>query len=158
MRLELTHRMRPVALAVVLVGVAGCPATQNAPGDDQTPDAAPVTPDAPITPTCDNPVPSCQATVRYHDPNATAVELHGDFAADGWATGVAMMREGDDWVATLDGIADEQVIVYKLVVDGTWIADPANTRTSPDSYGGQNSVIRVDCDHCPHRPAIDWRD
>jgi glycosidase len=157
MRLEHLRAMRrfgPVALAVL---VAGCPSTQDAPGDDN-PDADPGMPDAPIDPTCANPVPTCTTTLRYHDPAATAVELHGDFAPDGWATGVAMTREGDDWVATLPVVGDEQVIVYKLVVDGTWISDPANPRTSPDGYGGQNSVIRVDCDHCPHRAPIDWRD
>ncbi len=30
---------------------------------------------------------------------------------------------------------------YKYLVDGRWIADPANDRTVEDSYGGQNSVI-----------------
>jgi hypothetical protein len=54
---------------------------------------------------------------------------------------------------------DNQVIVYKFVVDGTsWIADPGNARKSPDGYGAFNSVMRVDCDHCPARAAIDWRD
>jgi glycosidase len=142
---------------LALALAAGCPSTQDAPGDDQ-PDADPGTPDAPVNPVCENPVASCETTLRYHDPDATTVELRGDFAPDGWTTGVAMTRDGDDWVATLADIADEQVIVYKLVVDGAWIADPANSRTTPDGFGGQNSVIRVDCDHCPHRPPIDWRD
>src|SRR5262249_22565751 len=35
---------------------------------------------------------------------------------------------------------------------------PDNPRKSPDGYGDFNSVVRVDCDHCPTRPAIDWRD
>jgi glycosidase len=68
-----------------------------------------------------------------------------------------MVKNGDVFEATLD-VADEQVIVYKFVVDGTWMADPANSRTSPDGYGGQNSVLRVECDDCPEPPAIDWRD
>src|SRR5690349_14995274 len=152
MAIERGGWMRPVVAIAVAAALAGCPSTQDAPGDDATPDAAMPTPDAPVTPTCENPVPSCQAEIRYHDAGASSVELHGDFAVDGWTNGVAMTRDGDDWVATLDGVADEQVIVYKLVVDGTWIADPGNTRTSPDGFGGANSVMRVDCDHCPHRP------
>jgi len=32
---------------------------------------------------------------------------------------------------------------YKFVVDGKWIPDPANPETSPDGFGGNNSVIRV---------------
>ncbi len=54
--------------------------------------------------------------------------------------------------------ADQQVVVYKLVVDGNWIADPDNARKSPDGYGAFNSVLRADCDKCPARPAIDWHD
>src|SRR5436853_473541 len=36
--------------------------------------------------------------------------------------------------------------------------DAPGDDTTPDGYGGVNSVTRVDCDHCPHRAAIDWRD
>jgi len=147
------------AMVWTVLLVAGCPSTQAVPDDDGRPDADPGQhPDAPVTPTCDNPVPTCSTEIRYHDPNATTVELRGDFAIDGWTTGIPMTRQGDDWVAALDGIADEQVIVYKLIVDGTWTMDPGNARTTPDGYGGRNSVVRVDCDQCPHRPAMDWRD
>jgi 1,4-alpha-glucan branching enzyme len=32
---------------------------------------------------------------------------------------------------------------YKYLVDGRWIADPANERTIDDSYGGVNSIVRL---------------
>jgi glycosidase len=157
MGFEVAGGMR-AAIVMMVVAVAGCPATQDAPGDDGVPDAEVGGPDAGGTPVCENPVASCAVEIRYRNAGATSVELRGDFAADGWTVGVAMSRDGDEWVASLDGVADEQVIVYKLVVDGTWMADPDSPKTSPDGYGGRNSVVRVDCDHCPHRPAMDWRD
>jgi glycosidase len=146
--------MRFAVLSLVLL--AGCPSTQNTPGDD-APDADPGTPPDAAPMACENPIARCTHEIRFHGPNATAVQLRGDFAPDGWTAGIAMTRDGDDWVASFE-VADEQVVVYKLVVDGEWIMDPANTRTTPDGYGGRNSVTRVDCDQCPHRPAIDWRD
>jgi len=32
---------------------------------------------------------------------------------------------------------------YKFVVDGAWLADPTNTTTADDGFGGVNSVIEV---------------
>src|SRR6185295_4644422 len=85
------------------------------------------------------------------------VQLRGDFAPDGWTVGVPMTKTAAGFEVTLPA-ADQQVIVYKFVVDGNWIADPDNARRSPDGFGAFNSVLRVDCDHCPARAAIDWRD
>ena len=33
---------------------------------------------------------------------------------------------------------------YKFVVDGTWVADPANPETVDDGYGGVNSVLTAE--------------
>jgi len=146
-----------VVVAVALL--AGCPATQD-PGSgpiDAGPDAAlDAAIDAPEPPLCDHAVPTCTTTIRYRGPGAMVV-LRGDFAADGWTAGVPMTRVGDAWEATIPA-NDQQVVVYKLVVDGTWQADPGNPRTSPDGFGARNSVVRVDCDHCPGRATLDWRD
>jgi glycosidase len=146
------------ALVAIALACAACPGTQS-PGDDDTDAAAPVDAgtDAPVNPVCENPVPTCEHTVRYTNAAATSVILRGDFAADGWTTGIPMQRNGDAWEVTIPA-ADQQVVVYKLVVDGTWQADPANPRRSPDGFGGQNSVVRIDCDQCPARPTLDWRD
>jgi len=152
--------VRAVVLAVpVLALLAACPAAQEGPGDDDLGDDDDMPADAGVPdafPTCENPIPSCTITITYAGAGGD-VELHGDFAADGWAAGRAMTRAGDHWEVTLD-VADEQVVVYKFVVDGAWITDPANPRTSPDGYGGANSVVRAECDQCPEPPAIDWRD
>ena len=32
---------------------------------------------------------------------------------------------------------------YKFVVDGRWLADPANTNTRPDGYGESYSIVEV---------------
>jgi glycosidase len=144
--------MRSHAIVAVLI-LAGCPGSQD-PGltngdagmngsDDAGMNACPA-------------VPTCSTTIRYKG-TGTSVSLRGDFAADGWTTGVAMTKNGDTWEATIP-VRDNQVIVYKLVVDGNWISDPDNARKSPDGFGGSNSVVRADCDQCPARPAIDWRD
>jgi glycosidase len=153
--------MRAVVLvcALGLTILAGCPGSQDPPvgGEDATPDAAlDAGVDAPITPACEHPVATCTRTFRY-DGAGTSVSLRGDFAADGWTAGVAMQRVGDHFEATIP-VADQQIVVYKLVVDGTWLADPANPRTTPDGFGGRNSVVRHDCDGCPARPTLDWRD
>lgn len=153
--------MRAVVLAcgLALTVLAGCPGSQDPPvgGDDATPDAAiDAGVDAPVTPVCEHPIATCTHTFRY-DGAATTVSLRGDFAADGWTAGVAMQRVGDHLEATIP-VADQQIVVYKLVVDGTWVADPANPRSTPDGFGGANSVIRHDCDGCPARPTLDWRD
>ncbi|HVV86318.1 MAG TPA: alpha-amylase family glycosyl hydrolase [Kofleriaceae bacterium] len=147
------------ALAVCALALAGCPGAQEPPGTGG--DAAIDAPldagvDAPITPACDHPIATCTHTFQYAGPG-TAVSLRGDFAPDGWTAGVPMTRTGDHWEATIP-VADQQIVVYKLFVDGQWLTDPANPRTTPDGFGGQNSVIRHDCDQCPARPALDWRD
>ena len=160
--------MRALAVAVVAVALSACPSTQQPGGGDDTPgdagvdaadDALPPLVDAGVdapAPVCAQPVPTCSTTIRYSG-GGTAVSLRGDFAPDGWTVGVPMTRVGGAWEATIPA-RDQQVIVYKLVVDGTWMADPGNARTTPDGFGGMNSVVRVDCDHCPGRPALDWRD
>ena len=123
--------------------LAGCPSSKNPTTTTETDggtDAGSGAPSCPI-------VPTCTATIRYAG-TGTSVSLRGDFAPDGWTTGVAMMQVDGGWDATVPA-NDQQVIVYKFVVDGTWIADPENPRKTPDGYGAFNSVMRVDCDHCP---------
>ncbi|HEU0034276.1 MAG TPA: alpha-amylase family glycosyl hydrolase [Kofleriaceae bacterium] len=143
---------RVVALACMVTGLAGCPSSQN-PGSDDTSDGG-TDPDAG---TCANPQPTCSVTIRYKG-TGTNVVLRGDFAPDGWTVGVPMTKAADGAFEVTLPANDQQVIVYKIVVDGNWIADPDNARKSPDGFGAFNSVVRVDCDHCPARPAIDWRD
>jgi len=155
MALEPTASMRRMLVGLAVVVLAGCPAEQHPGSGDDTPTDGGV--DDGGSATCDNPVPTCTVTITYHG-SGTDVVLHGDFAPDGWTTGIPMTRTGSGAFEVTLPANDQQVIVYKLVVDGNWIADPDNPRRSPDGYGAFNSVTRVDCDHCPARPAMDWRD
>ena len=140
------------AVAAACLVLAGCPSSQN-PNLGGDVDAGMTGSDAG---TCIA-IPTCSLTIHFGGTGSTVV-LMGDFAPDGWTTGVPMTpSSGGGFDATIPA-ADEQVVVYKFVVDGTWITDPANTHTTPDGYGGTNSVVRNDCDHCPARPAMDWRD
>lgn len=148
-----------ISTLALLALVAGCPGEQRPGDDDDDIDAGPDTDagvDGSVTPVCENPMPTCSHTIRYTGPGSTVI-LRGDFAADGWTTGVPMTRVANAWEATIP-VNDQQVVVYKLVIDGTWMADPGAARSSPDGFGGMNSVVRVDCDMCPQRPPLDWRD
>src|SRR5690349_1096383 len=147
-----THAMR-LAVVLLLLVLGGCPSSKNptTTHDDAGTDAG----SGSAAPACPI-VPSCTTTIRYTGAAQTVIP-RGDFAADGWTTGVPMQQANGAWEATIPA-CDQQVVLYKFVVDGTWIADPENPRKSPDGYGGFNSVVRVDCSHCPPRAAIDWRD
>jgi glycosidase len=147
--------MRALYLLPVLAALAACPSSQQLGHDDAGRDGGvDAPPDGPAA--CATIVPTCSTTIRYHG-TGSAVSLRGDFAADGWTAGVTMTPTADGFEATIPA-NDQQIIVYKFNVDGSWIADPANPRTTPDGYGAVNSVVRVDCSHCPPRPSIDWRD
>jgi hypothetical protein len=53
----------------------------------------------------------------------------------------AMKRQGDEWVIPMHvGVGKH---LYKFVVDGTWMIDPANKHWEDDGMGHQNSVIWV---------------
>jgi glycosidase len=142
--------MRLLAAAAVCL-LAGCPSSQDPglTGGDAGVDGSG---SGEVCP----PVPTCTTTIHIKS-NATSVSLRGDFASDGWTTGIEMTKAGDGFDAVVP-VRDNQVIVYKFVVDGSWMPDPENPRKSPDGYGMFNSVVRADCDKCPARAAIDWRD
>jgi glycosidase len=151
MRLDAGSAVRWVVAAAFLVVVGGCPSSQD-PGLTDSLDAGV---DAGGE-TC-TAVSTCTTTIRFKS-NAQVVSLRGDFAADGWTTGIAMTKGADGYFAATVPVTDNQIIVYKFVVDGTWMADPENPRKSPDGYGAFNSVVRADCDKCPARPAMEWSD
>ncbi|MBA3393745.1 MAG: hypothetical protein H0T89_13945 [Deltaproteobacteria bacterium] len=146
--------MSVVTLVVLTLGaLGGCPGSQNPGGDDTAGDGGIDVP--PDGATCEA-KPTCTVTIRYTG-TGTNVSLRGDFAPTGWTVGVPMTKQNGVFEVTLP-VKDQQVVVYKFNVDGNWIADPTNTRKSPDGHGAFNSVVRVDCDECPTRPAFDWRD
>jgi hypothetical protein len=151
MGLDAAHAMRLSAAALLLV-LVGCPSSQDpdlTKGDAEwaTPATMPAS------------VPRCRAARPRFGSRAPARACRCAVTSPPMAgpPGVTMTKTGDTWEATLP-VRDNQVIVYKFVVDGNWINDPENPRKSPDGFGGYNSVARADCDMCPARPAIDWRD
>lgn len=72
-----------------------------------------------------------------HD-DARDVSLAGEF--NGWdPRGLPMERRDGAWVATVD--LEPGRYAYKLVVDGTWITDPANPQTVHD--GSNVNSLRI---------------
>ena len=109
-------------------------------------------------------------------PNIASVELRGDYATDGWATGSPMTFDGKAWRVTVplpwNGKTQYKFhIIYQDKTD-KWIQDPASTEPPvDDGFGAKNSVISgVTCvkwtcvptvPMCtgPAMPgAYDWRD
>lgn len=94
-----------------------------------------------------------------------SAEVRGDFTDDGWSRGVAMMKSGSTWRATVP-LPWGRAVQYKFVLDGSnWVLDPANPATA--STGGVTNSERA-ATTCPasytcEGPAIpsgvfDWRD
>ena len=83
---------------------------------------------------------------------ANQVLISGTF--NGWAAtvpaGAWEMTDSDHnniWELNTDLAID--TYLYKFIVDGAWIQDPANPESDPDGFGGYNSILNVDCDE-PH--------
>jgi hypothetical protein len=72
--------------------------------------------------------------------DAKAVYLAGDF--NGWdQKALAMVRDGDGWLARLD--LKPGAHLYKFVVDGQWMTDPANPDHGKDPGGFESSLVKV---------------
>lgn len=81
------------------------------------------------------------ATFVYQDMVAERVYVAGDF--NGWskdATPLAKAPGSDLWVGRT-GRLPAGVHGYKYVVDGRWMADPAQALDAPDGLGGRNSAF-----------------
>ena len=80
---------------------------------------------------------------RYYDPQASRVNLVGDF--NNWSLRADPMvdKNGDgQWTLFYD--LPPGVYQYKFVVDGIhWVADPRNPDKVSDGFEGGNSVVRV---------------
>jgi hypothetical protein len=76
-------------------------------------------------------------------PNARTVGISGSF--NQWVDpGYSMQREGDAWVYRLHLNAGKYI--YKFVVDGVWIVDPANDMMEPNEFDQFNSVLWLDAE------------
>lgn len=110
---------------------------------------------------CQEPYRLCEVEFRFRALDEQSVEVRGDFRADGWQRGVAMRREGAEWVARVP-VGYGASVQYKFLINNTlWVTDPAN----PDTSASGNSVkaaSRCDTFSCepnaPQAGAFDWRD
>jgi hypothetical protein len=96
----------------------------------------------------------CPTTLfSYAAAEGTAeVLLSGTFNA--WAgVGASQLKLADpdgDHTWTLEVALAGGHYLYKFIVDGAWVHDPANPNTVDDGYGGKNSVLDVPA--CPASP------
>lgn len=69
---------------------------------------------------------------------AQTVFLAGDF--NNWSPNTfVMQKEGDEWVLKVNLLPGKHL--YKFVVDGNWIIDPANKQWEQNEYSTGNSVL-----------------
>jgi uncharacterized protein YceK len=84
---------------------------------------------------------NCGVVFIYDNPFAVEVYIAGDF--NNWNKDSTKMRKDESGVFKAKINIQPGTYQYKYVVDGDWITDPSNPDTTPDSYGGLNSVITV---------------
>jgi len=73
--------------------------------------------------------------------NAKAVNLAGDF--NDWSPGASpMTRSGDEWVCAVRLAKGKHL--YKFLVDGKWLLDPANPDWETDEHRNDNSIIWIE--------------
>jgi glycosidase len=107
----------------------------------------------------------CPLEFRFRAIDEQTVEVRGSFAADGWTTGVRMVRDGDTWRATVPVTWGASVQYKFLVNNSVWVNDPANPKTADDGKGNTNSLVEaVTCNawtcppDAPSAQSFDWRD
>jgi len=91
-------------------------------------------------------------TFELNAPDAHDVYLAGEMTQ--WGKGkLAMRREGDGmWRVTVD--LGKGQWLYKYIVDGKWIADPASPDHDADGQGGQHSFVFVGSGDWQQRPEV----
>ena len=77
----------------------------------------------------------------YKDPAASSVFVAGEF--NNWSTSRSPMVKNRHGVFTAEINLSPGSYQYKFVVDGNWLPDPNNPKTTEDGFGGENSVIDV---------------
>jgi chromosome partitioning protein len=82
-----------------------------------------------------------RAVFLLNAPEAQSVYVAGSF--NGWSLDATcrMQKENGRWTLTLP--LNPGSYQYQFVVDGRWLADPANNRKEPNGYGDMNSIIEV---------------
>ena len=93
-----------------------------------------------------------QHTFELNAPDAQDVYLAGEMTQ--WAKSKLPMRKEADgiWRVTVD--LDKGEWLYKYIVDGKWMADPASTNHDADGQGGQHSFLFVGAGDWEDRPDV----
>ena len=80
--------------------------------------------------------------LEFHNNNAQAVCIAGTF--NDWnPTTTPMLTTGPgQWIKEL--ALSPGIYEYQYVVDGRWINDPQAVKSTPNPYGGRNSVLVVE--------------
>ena len=81
------------------------------------------------------------ATFSLRAPDAQSVYVAGSFNEWSLNESGRMQREGDRWTLRLP--LDQGTYEYQFVVDGRWMADPANARRVNNGFGDMNSVLEL---------------
>ena len=91
------------------------------------------------------PPPDCDTTFSLAAPGATSVLVTGTFASWAQTAPPATTLTDPDGDSTFTGKVTlaAGTYQYKFIVNGVWKADPANPSTTPDGFGGVNSVLEV---------------
>ncbi|MCB9764060.1 MAG: DUF1592 domain-containing protein [Alphaproteobacteria bacterium] len=99
--------------------------------------------------TCE-PDPCNLITFRFAANGNTYDSVHVAGTFNGWSPTVdggwpmTYLADRDLWVTKQ--VVDDGEHQYKFVInESDWAPDPNNPRTTPDGYGGDNSVLTVDC-------------
>ncbi len=126
-------------------GSGGTAYATGGPDSDTTPTTTDATDDTtgePPPPMCDDSLKRCDHVFSLADTGQQSVDVMGDFAADGWTTGVPMTSDGTTWTATVPVPWDKKVLYKFRIDDGAmWIPDPGNPNGEDDGVGGMNSVL-----------------
>jgi 1,4-alpha-glucan branching enzyme len=91
--------------------------------------------------TIKSPVKPASIHFEYINSNATAVYIAGDFNNSHPVVSEMHYRGNGRWVKELDLIPARYE--YRFVVDGNWVEDAACPESTPNPYGGKNSVRTV---------------
>lgn len=81
-----------------------------------------------------------KVALRYPAAAAASVFVAGTF--NQWHPSASPMQlVAGEWLIELE--LPPGVYEYRLIVDGAWINDPAESDSLPNPFGGSNSVLRV---------------
>ncbi len=79
-------------------------------------------------------------TISYQPPTASEHEV--GIAADFTDWKIIPMQYNDG-IYTISFQLPAGIYQYKLIVDGTWMPDPISSQTTPDPFGGLNTILIV---------------